>query len=132
VPDLLYLDAYDTAKQKFRTIPYDFILDPTAGPNYLDFGTFGKTTVDVNNNPITVWKFNITRYVQNYLTKKEPLYDFRLSAPFSTNDLFRYDGVNDIYQFVSVNSLIAAGRVRLGGGSHPTQRLRLHIIYSKL
>ncbi|OQY93608.1 MAG: hypothetical protein B6D37_10970 [Sphingobacteriales bacterium UTBCD1] len=130
VPKLLFLDAFDTAKNAFRTIPYDFIVDPTQGPNYINFGMVGKTTVDANGNPITVWKFDITRYVQNYLTKKEPLYNLRISAPFITKDLYRLNGVSDISQRITVNSLIAAGRVRLGGGNHPTQRMRLHIIYT--
>ncbi|MBS1920918.1 MAG: DUF4270 domain-containing protein [Bacteroidetes bacterium] len=132
IPKLLFLDAYDSAKQKYRTVPYDFIVDPSAGPNYTQFGMIGKSTLDGNGKPISVWKFNVTRYVQNYLTRKEPLYDLRLSAPFTTIDLYRSDGVNDVNQLITVNSLIAAGRVRLGGGNNTTQRMRLHIIYSKL
>jgi len=132
VPKLLYLDAFDSAKNQFRTIPYDFIYDYSTGPNYSDFGMLGKSSLDPGGHPITVWKFDVTRYLQHFLTRKEPLYDLRLSAPFTVTDLYRYDGVNDLSQLFTVNSQIAAGRVRLGGGNHPTQRMRLRIIYSNL
>lgn len=132
VPDLLFLDAYDTAAKLYRTVPYDFIFDPVNGPNYTQFGMIGKTTKDIANNPITVWKFDLTRYVQNYLTRRQPLYDLRLFAPFSVIDLYNSGGV-DISQRINLNSLIAAGRVRLAGGNYATQqRMRLRIIYSKL
>ncbi|MFI5133205.1 MAG: DUF4270 family protein [Chitinophagales bacterium] len=132
VPDLLFLDAYDTAKLRYRSMPYDLLFDANGGYNSDMFGMSGKKTVDAGNNPITVWKFNITRYVQNYLTRKEPLYDLRLYAPFSITDLYRVAAATDQDQVFNVNSAIVTGRVRLGGGNHPTQRMRLHIIYSKL
>lgn len=131
-PDLLFLDAYDNTLQSYRTIPYDFYIDQVSGgPNYLNFGMEGKTTVDANGHPIKVWKIDLTRYIQNYLIRKEPLYNFRIFAPYSTRDYYRFNGV-DTKQYLGINSQIAAGRVRLGGGNHPTQRMKLHIIYSNL
>ncbi|HYM95036.1 MAG TPA: DUF4270 family protein, partial [Chitinophagaceae bacterium] len=132
VPSLLFLDAYDTAKLRFRSVPYDFLYDPTSGANSASFGMLSKKSLDASNNSIAVWKFNITRYVQNYLTRKEPLYNLRLTAPFSSHDLYGVAGGTDQDLLFSINPTIAAGRVRLGGGNHPTQKMRLHIIYSKL
>lgn len=131
-PQRLYLDAYDSIKHDFRAIPYDFILDPTVGPNYTSFGMYGKKTNDGNGNPITIWKLNVTRYVQNYLTRRESLYDLRLYSPYTAFDLYRSDGVSDIARYIAINDQVASGRVRLGGGNHPSQRMRLHIVYSRL
>ena len=75
------LDVYDSTLGDYKFIPYDFIPDLNQElqriPNP-SFGLYGKNTVDGAGNPIRVWKFNITRYVQNILTKQEPLHDFRL------------------------------------------------------
>jgi hypothetical protein len=130
-PTYLFLDAYDTAKKTYRTIPYDFTIDGNGNYNSGSFGMNGKSTVDAVNNPIKVWKFNITRYIQNVLTKKEPLHDFRVTAPFVLKDYFRALG-SDYLQTFSLNPEVLAGRVRLGGGNHPTQRMRLRIIYTKI
>ncbi len=132
-PDILFLDAYDTAKKKFRTIPYDLILDNTGLPNYETFGMFGKKTIDQSGNQIKRWNFNLTRYVQNVLTGKEKYYDLRLSAPFFVFELIKDpNSGSDFEQFLFMNPDIVNGRVRLGGGNHATQKMKLRIIYSKL
>lgn len=131
-PAALYLDAYDSAKARHRTIPYDLFFDNTGSPNYESFGMLGKQTIDGSANPITIWKFNLSRYVQNILTGKEKNYSLRLFAPYFVYNLTKASGNVDFYQYIPVNPNIVSGRVRLGGGNHPTQRMRLRIIYSKL
>lgn len=132
-PDVLFLDAYDTAKKRHRTIPYDFQLDNTGSPNYDGFGMLGKNSIDPLGNSIKVWKFNLTRYVQNMNTGKEKNYSLRLTAPFFLVDILKdpSSGV-DYDSFIYANPDIAKGRVRFGGGNHATQKMRLRIIYSKL
>jgi hypothetical protein len=134
VPNYLYLDAFDTAKQLYRTIPFDFTIDATGNYNSTSFGMVAQNSFDASSNPIKVWKFNITRYVQNFLTQREPLYDLRLTAPYLLKDIYRSGATSssDVDQYFSFNPDILAGRVRLGGGNHPTQRMRLRIIYTKI
>src|SRR5262249_44061917 len=83
IPSYLFLDAFDTAKQRYRTIPYDFTIDASGVYNTDVFGMTPKDTVDASHNPIKIWRFNITRYVQHFLTGTEPLFDLRLSSSYS-------------------------------------------------
>ncbi|MBN8676151.1 MAG: DUF4270 family protein [Chitinophagales bacterium] len=136
-PEFLYLDAFDPTiilpKKQFRTIPYDLTFD---GSDYNrgSFGSFPINTVDGSGNKIKVWKFNISRYVQHVLTGTSTLYDLRLSAPYSVREEYGTPPlVSDqtLVLFPNLNGIVK-GRVRVGGGSHTTQRMRLRLIYSKI
>ena len=127
-PGYLYLDAYDSAKTKFRTIPFDFGIDNSGGINAGSFGMVGRKEIS-GANTITVWRFNITRYVQHIVTNHNTSYQLRLSAPNYMKEI--YTPFESEQQF-SINPTIAKGRVRVGGGNHSTQRMRLRIIYSKI
>jgi hypothetical protein len=135
-PEALMLDVYDSTLSDYKFMPYDFVPDLSTGLPNSSYGLYGKTTVDGAGNPIRVWKFNVTRYVQNMLTKQEPLHDFRLyAAKNATERLKQGIAANNgsyIYTSVFVNSQFAFGRVRVGGGNHPTQRMRLRIVYTKI
>ncbi|MBP9104807.1 MAG: DUF4270 family protein [Chitinophagaceae bacterium] len=134
-PDLLYLDASDpsiTAAYKYRTIPYDLAIDNTGGLNLLSFGSLPTMDVDGGGNKIRVWKFNLSRYVQHILTGTQSLYNLRLFAPFSFLEQYGLPPGADLTIPVNINSSVAKGRVRVGGGNHPTQRMRLRLVYSKL
>jgi hypothetical protein len=129
----MYLDAYDTALKKYRTIPYDLTVDLSGNINQQMFGMFGKKTVDASNNPITVWKFNISRYVQHILTKTDSLHELRLLSTYYVLDQYRPPGSSAFVNLgIYINTSIVKGRVRVGGGNHPTQRMRLRIIYTKI
>lgn len=139
-PELLYMDAYDPAistGKKFRSIPFDILYSlPDFGQptNLPTFGVAPLYTIDGFGNKIRTWHFNISRYVQNVLTSKRPLYDLRLYSPFFMTNRYE-NGTAEATSFSSIfglNSSIAKGRIRLGGGNHPTQKMRLRIIYSKL
>jgi hypothetical protein len=134
------LDVYDTALSDYKFVPYDFIPTFPQGsalgiPNEL-FGLYGKNTVDAAGRPIRVWKFNITRYVQNVLTKQEPLHDFRLYTTQNAIGLIRAGIISNTgaYSFVNIlaNQQVAFGRVMVGGGKHPTQTMRLRMVYTKI
>jgi len=134
-PPGMMLDVFDSANGFFKYVPYDFGLDQQGGP-LSGFGLYGKNTIDATGNPIRVWKFNLTRYLQNILTKQEPLHDFRLHTPYFVNDRIRdnYAANSGAYRNYSLilNPQFAFGRVRVGGGNHLTQRMRLRIIYTKI
>ena len=135
-PQFLYLDASDPSiaapKRPFRSIPYDVTYDGTDF-NRSSFGSSPRPTVDASGNPIRVWKFNISRYVQHVLNGTSSLYDLRLSAPFSVITQYGIPPiVSDVTAVFFVNPTIVKGRVRVGGGNHPTQKMRLRIVYSKI
>jgi len=137
-PDALMLDVYDSTLGDYKFMPYDFLPDLTSGigiPNG-SFGLYGKNTVDAAGRPIKVWKFNITRYVQNVLTKQEPLHDLRLYTTQNAVGGIREGVVSNTgaYRFVNilVNRQVAFGRVMVGGGKHPTQTMRLRMVYTKI
>ncbi|MBK7560467.1 MAG: DUF4270 family protein [Chitinophagaceae bacterium] len=133
-PELLYLDASDpsiTANYKFRTVPYDFQYTPS-GFDLSSFGCLPQSGIDPLGNKIKIWKFNLSRYVQHVLTRTQSLYDLRLFAPFTINEQYGIPpGTDQVFPFF-VNPTIVKGRIRVGGGNHPTQRMRLRLIYSKL
>jgi len=131
----LMLDVYDSTIGDYKFIPYDFNPDQNGSPNP-SFGLYGQYTVDGVGNPIKVWKFDLTRYVQNILTKQEPLHDFRLFTTQTAYGRRRNVVANNsgpyILAKVNVNPKFAFGRIRLGGGNHPTQKMRLRLVYSKI
>lgn len=132
-PSALMLDAYDPAKALFRTIPYDFVIDQSSGPNWGSFGVLPTNKLDANGNVVKIWKFNLSRYVQHRLTNTVPLYDLRVFAPYYEYEEYGIPpNGTDIEQFLKVNPSTSKGRVRLGGGNHPTQRMRLRLVYSKI
>jgi hypothetical protein len=135
VPNSLLLDVYDSTLGDYKYTPYSFVFDQTGNPDP-GYGLYGESSVDGSGNPITVWKFNITRYVQNILTKKEPLHDFRLFTAQSVYERMREGPSTNsgsyIYSQTFLNVQFAFGRVRVGGTNHPTQRMRLRIIHTKI
>ncbi len=136
-PARLFLDAFDptiTGNNKYRTPPYSLDLSPNSGFDLVGYGTAPQNASDPFGNPIKVWKFNLSRYIQHIVTGTQTSYDLRLYAPLSVALKTRSLGISGDFDVsgVYVGSSIANGRVRLGGGNHPTQRMRLRIVYSKL
>jgi uncharacterized protein DUF4270 len=130
-PQYLFLDAYDSAKGKYRTIPYDFLIDLTGGINVNAFGMIA-TNKDVNGKTIKKWTINLTRYVQHIVTNHETNYELRLFSPNYVRDIYSGDPLGSVKQ-INVNPTIGKGRVRLAGGNHSSnQRMRLRIVYSKI
>ena len=143
-PNYLYLDLVDsgsTAKWKpvYHDLNPSFLYDPdykSGLPYYptsgqVDFSYFGGTKTLVADASVpgglrSTFSINITRYVQQIATRQTPNYELRLFAPY-----------NLIYPqyaatVISYPNLVAAGRVRLGGGHavDPKYRMHLRILYS--
>ncbi|HYC40228.1 MAG TPA: DUF4270 family protein [Chitinophagaceae bacterium] len=130
-PDFLYVDVFDTTIDKYRSVPFDLSSDITGSLNFASFGIAPRRAVDQFGNPIRIWRFNLSRYVQHILTGTQSSYDLRLWAPFDVTNPF---GVTSLP--MRINPTIAKGRVRLAGNTGPTdtnpQRIRLRIVYSRL
>lgn len=139
-PEYMYLDASDpsitASNYKFRTIPYDFTYTGAGALNYGQFGCSPQRSTDPNGKPIQLWKFNISRYVQNLLNGTQRLYDLRLFAPFTLNEQFGIPPGTDQSIGIGLNTTIAKGRIRVAGNTGPAdtnpQRIRLRLVYSKL
>lgn len=135
-PQYLYVDLIDTISPvSYKPIYYD--LNPTVPYNPdnslfffpvggVDFNYFGgvvQRKKDLLGNSIYYYTFNVSRYVQNMVTRRTTNYALRLYAPYNLNYY------NNVFAFK--NSL-ANGRIKVGSGSNINYKLRLRIVYSKI
>lgn len=154
-PPKLFIDALSTSGKNYN-LPYvfnDFTSNTEGGYGISSTGMalFGVDSIlkrDASNQSISEWRFNLTRYVQNVVNGKKVSADLRLYAKpfFVISDTMEYRSIDNnfvqspiripvaISQSRVSSSMISPliGRVRLGGGSHPTQQMKLRIVYSKL
>lgn len=128
-PPILFLDQRDSANSRYVTVQNDFLIDNSGNYNYTSFGGLVKGD--------TAYIFNLTRYFQSVITRKQTPYKFRVYAPFQTQPYYTTSDVYPatyslpLYPFL-INSLIAYGRVVVGGGSHPTQKMKVRLVYSRI
>ena len=146
-PAALYLDVeYENEPGNFRGIPYDlspfskYYCYPTNGIEFAYFGGIPRTTT-IDGENYTMYTFNMTRYVQSLITRNEPFFNFRLSAPYYMvyKDCFSNTPPFPSYAFPFVSGSqffndIGESRVKVAGGNHPDPRFRmqLRLIYSRL
>lgn len=136
-PRYLLLSAIDTVENRKYNIPNDYIFSPNQGPNKSTFGGTVLSKSVPGYSSIAAYSFDMSRYIQGIVTRKDPVYTLRISAP--TNDSILY---KDPYPQVSAVQIyylnpqdgndVATGRVRLGGGTHTRFRMRLRIIFSRI
>ena len=127
-PSVLFIDGINTTADSTFTVRGDFVYTGQ-GLGY-DLGSLEGV---YKNNRYT---FNLSRHVQSIVSKKLRNHALRIYAPFYTRPW--YESVTGVTQalppgtLLFINSPIASGRVIVGGGTHPTQKMRLRIIYSKI
>src|SRR5690606_30373236 len=124
-PPLLFLDAINEAGDTAFTIRNDYV--QAASPPYYDVESLGGR---YRNNR---YAFNLSRYIQSGLTKNQPFHTLRVYAPAYTQPFYMFpDGrINTTREYIPLVSHLGAGRVVLGGGSHPEYKMVMRIIYSK-
>ena len=142
-PNFLYIDLKDTGSTtKWKPIYFDlnpsvyynpdnlYSFFPSSGIDYLYHGGYVRDKTDQLGNAIKYYNFNITRYVQQIVTKHTPNYQLRLFAPYEV----KYPQYTSIYDngVRSFNNRLAKGRVKVGSGTNPTYKMRLRIIYSNI
>jgi len=140
VPKQLFLDYYDSSVNHFAVSTYDFNAaanQSTSGFTYNgdSYGMPGKKEFDLAGNSITKWSFDISRWVQNIVSGRDKYYPMRLYAPYESRLVVSRTDAGRIYSFLyPLNPSIAAGRVRLYGGTPATnpERMRVRIVYSKI
>jgi hypothetical protein len=144
-PRYLLLSSWDSShpspipvKGILRNVPNDYIIDLQQGiPNIAQFGGFLLRRTEGTATNVPTYIFNITRYVQGIVTRKDSLTDLRLYAPSNDSMSYAPPYPNNLTRGTIRLSPIAGndaadGRVRIGGGNHSRFRMRLRVIYSKL
>ncbi len=126
-PSMLFLDhknAHVNGKDSAFLFENDLAVASTGQVNLAAFGG----TLRKNDK---TYRFNITRYVQNILTRKDPNDTLRLYAPLRST---LYNKTTGGQTTISVLDEIANGRVVVAGGNYADagMRLRLRIVYSEL
>ena len=134
-PQYLYLDLIDSGSTKkykplyFDLSPNEFynpdnstLFFPSQGIDQSYYGGFERKLVDAFGIR-SYYTFNLTRYVQNLVTRHTTNYAFRVYAPYNLH----YYGFKLTYK----NNL-AYGRVKIGNGNNANFRLRMRIVYSNI
>jgi hypothetical protein len=141
-PDFLYVDLKDTGTTSTGATkwkPLYFDLNPSVSYNpdnifnfypgnidYFYHGGYVSTKTGALGNAIKFYNFNITRYVQQVITKKIRNYNLRLYAPYEL--IYKQYSSGGI----PVNNRIAKGRIKVGSGANANYRMRLRLVYSKI
>jgi Domain of unknown function (DUF4270) len=148
-PPFLHLFTY-TADGKTASIPYDSafywvnlnLFDANRNVNYYLIRSdnpddpFRYTGGEPNffrdqaNNLVAEYRMNITSFVQNITNGRTLPRDFKLAAPYFAEFNGGISGVLNTNPLTPIN-YAAFGRVQLGGGNHPQQRMFVRIYYSK-
>lgn len=148
-PNYVYLDLIDstTGPPKWKPVYYDLNPSSPYDPDFqsglpyfpmggiVDFGYYGgflrKKTVGATN--LNYYNINITRHIQQLVTRGIPNYQMRLFAPqsFSYPQYFTETSGGGLIPY---NNTICFGRARIGGGQHPDPiyRMRMRVIYSNI
>lgn len=125
----MFVNAVNATGDSSFTLRTDFSYTGS-GPNYYDLANLGGTYISSR----TSYVFNLSRYMQGGVTKGLPLYKtLRIYAPYYTQPYLETPtGTKLVMPRIYVNEPLAFGRVVVGGGSHPTKKMRVRIIYSKI
>ncbi len=122
----LFLDRINTNADTVFTFDIDMDVQ-LAG---LDF-TYNFTAFGGGLKSDSVYRFTLSKYVQDIITLKKPNQTLRLYAPVRA---FVFSNRFGIKSQMYIANQPAYGRVVLGGGNYaiPGKRMRLRVIYSKL
>lgn len=138
-PRFLLLSSYDSADKVKTNIPNDFVVSASSGMNTTTFGGYLFERNVPGYGVAKAYSFDVSRYVQGIVTRKDKNLTLRISAP--SNDSLRY---TDPYPattpstwYITPTSAnnVANGRVVLkGGGANQGDLLRMYlrIIYSRI
>ncbi len=135
-PRYLLLSVFDSVNNRSRNVPNDYIMS-SSGPNISEFGGYLASKSVPGYDRIAAYNFNISRYVQGIVTRKDTSFTLQLSAPANDSLYYKYpypvpSDPAVTYLSPSIGNETGDGRVRLGGGTHSRFRMRLRIIFSRL
>ena len=136
-PSNLFIDALvpdangNPEDDKYKAVPYDLTFNNDGSMNLAGLGAIATRTFD-NANPVSVWRLNLSRYVQNVVNKREAPTDFRIYSPFFAEFLLAQGSATTLYR--QINPTSTKYRVKVGGGNHPdrSKQMLLRIVYSNI
>lgn len=131
-PNLLYIDVPDTSG-RYIPIPCDFSTSELQSA-FATLGGAPKTILNHAGQQVVQYKFNISRYVQSIVTKKDANAELRLRAPFyilnATAYVDRCGQTVTAFSYPTNQALF--GGVKISGTNSQASHIRLRVIYSKL
>ncbi len=131
----LFLAAYSQDSARRFAIPNDIQFFNGSIANLISFGVLPNKKVSTSGDTLYNYNFELSRYVQGIVTRKEPVYELVLYAPFNSY-IYPFETATFTSPISSFPlNFPAIGRVRLSGGSNHIANpncMRLHIIYSLL
>ena len=139
----IFLDVYDSSASQFKLVPHVFGYGGSGVlSNYEGFYSNRPASSpfyykqDPTGNRVKQLRFNLTRYAQKIVSNYEKSYMMRLYAPALVNLPLGDPNpiVTDKFSIPqsSFRGVTGIGRIRIGGGNNPTQKMKLRIVYSKL
>ncbi len=99
---------------------------PSGGPDYGTFGGFIRKMTGPLGMTINYYNINISRYVQQMVTKQNTNYEMRLFPAY------RFHYPQYAPEYIGYTNNIAYGRIKVGSGTHPNYPMRIRIIYSNI
>jgi hypothetical protein len=141
-PPNLFIAPFSKDSSRRFALPNDVQLSSGYISNQSQLGCYPFTKTDPSSGKvISKYSFDISRYVQGIITRHEKSYPLILYGP-SVRDFVYASETSTVPFFTGVASPAsgsyiplnapASGRVRLGGASNSTHKMRLHIVYSDL
>lgn len=127
----LFVAAYSKDSAKRFAIPNDIVYSSGVISNLTSFGVHPIAKTDlITGNAQSTYSFDLSRYTQGIVTRKDSTYDLILWAPYNYY-MSNVEATPYTYP-ISTPALnpVAIGRVRLGGGNNTQYRMRLHVVYS--
>ncbi|MCO6496772.1 MAG: DUF4270 family protein [Chitinophagaceae bacterium] len=133
VPKQLLLETrlpQDTTR--FVAVPCDFTTNELVA-GFSNYGGVAKQVIS-GGQQVARYTFNVSRYVQGIVTRGNKVYDMRLSAPYYFRNEKEYldECKNAIGLFYYPMNSLGDGSVKLAGSTQGANRIRMHIVYSKL
>lgn len=140
-PSYMYLDLVDTGATKWKPLYFDLnpneSYDPdykkpfypyypvNSGVNFSYYGGFARWRYNYLGQKVVYYTINITRHVQQIVTKGTPNYSMRLFPAYNFSYPQYTAGLNT---YLGFNNPLANGRIRLKSGSYPDEQLKMKMI----
>ncbi|MES2329194.1 MAG: DUF4270 family protein [Bacteroidota bacterium] len=136
-PRYLLLSRYDSVLKVKKNIPNDYTINSDGSPNISTFGGYLSSKAINGYDKVAAYTFDLSRYVQGIVTRKDTSFTLRLSAPAQDSLHYTppYPGNTSsqmYYLTPTVGNDVGDGRVRLGGGTNSRFRMRLRVIFSRI
>ena len=147
VPPYMYIDLIDTPGRRWKPLYFDlnpnvrydpdfksgFPYFPTGDVDYTYFGGFARKRINAIGENVYYYDLNLTRYVQQIVTKKLRNFELRL-FPGSRVLYPQYTSANFIANELPLDNPLGFGRIKVKSGAHPDNRvkMRMVIIWSKI